>query len=282
VTETTRWGSRAAALYTEAYADKYRAADDEIRDGELVARFSGWIGRVCDDFDSPIDVLDMGCGTGRYFQALRRVKSLAGIDVSRPMLELAARRGAAVPQLSFRQGDASVVALPANHDLIFSRFGIMFFDDPAAAFVNLKSWLAPGGRLAFCCWRSARDNPWATIGAIAVREALGLEAPAFDPYAPGPFAFAEIDRLRGLIQAAGFDAFNAIAFDSAIAMGASTQEAAEMMTRTGPASRIIREAGEHTRPDAVAAIEKALEPLAAADGSVALMGAIWVVSASVA
>ena len=84
---TSRWGARAAALYGDTYAQKYRAADDAIRHGELVTRFSGWLGAVCDSFDREIDVLDLGCGTGRYFQALRRVRRLTGIDVSRAMLD---------------------------------------------------------------------------------------------------------------------------------------------------------------------------------------------------
>ena len=81
MTTASRWGVRAAELYGDAYARRYRVHDDAIRDGELVTRFSGWLGGICDRFGRDIDVLDLGCGTGRYFHALRHVRRLVGIDV---------------------------------------------------------------------------------------------------------------------------------------------------------------------------------------------------------
>jgi ubiquinone/menaquinone biosynthesis C-methylase UbiE len=230
-------------------------------------------------------VVDLGCGCGTTSLALASSVgeggAVLGLDVSGPMLAQARRRAAGMAQLSFRQGDAAFERLPAEHDLIFSRFGIMFFDDPGGAFVNMRAWLRPAGRIAFCCWRHPRDNPWATVPAIAAREALNIEAAPIDPYAPGPFAFADAERLRGLMEAAGFEGFHASAFDQAIMLGRSVQEAAEMMTHSGPGSRLVREAGEPARPIAAQAIARALEPHAAANGSVSLMGAVWVVSACV-
>jgi len=87
MTTASRWGVRAAELYGDAYARRYRVHDDAIRDGELVTRFSGWLGGICDRFGRDIDIRDLGCGTGRYFHALRHVRRLVGIDVAQPMLD---------------------------------------------------------------------------------------------------------------------------------------------------------------------------------------------------
>src|SRR5262249_8976452 len=89
MTSTSKWGARAAELYNGSYADRYRDYDDRLRGGALVTRFGNWLRSVCDRFSAPIDALDLGCGTGRYFHALRGVRRLVGIDVSEPMLKRA-------------------------------------------------------------------------------------------------------------------------------------------------------------------------------------------------
>jgi SAM-dependent methyltransferase len=152
VSATTRWGVRAAALYGDAYARKYRAADDAIRDGELVTHFSRWLGAVCDSFDREIDVLDLGCGTGRYFRALRRVRGLTGIDVSRAMLGEARHPIGATPRpATLIEGDFLTHDFGADQfDLVYS-IGVLAehspFDEMVAARVH--GWLRPGGRFAF-------------------------------------------------------------------------------------------------------------------------------------
>ena len=92
VESRTRWGTRAAELYTDAYADRYRAQDDVAGPSDAVARLCRWLHAICAGFQRPIDVLDLGCGTGRYFHALAGVRRLVGIDVSRPMLDRARER----------------------------------------------------------------------------------------------------------------------------------------------------------------------------------------------
>jgi SAM-dependent methyltransferase len=228
-------------------------------------------------------IVDVGCGCGDTSIALAKAVgeggAVLGVDVSRPMLAVARRRGAGLGNLAFRHADAAVEALPAEHDLIYSRFGVMFFDDPTGAFANMRGWLKASGRLAFCCWAPPRENPWAMVPVMAARQALNIDTPPPDPYMPGPFAFADIERLGGILGAAGFTAFDARPFKAPVTLGPTAEIAADRVTRFGPAYRLVKAAGEGTRPTAAAAIAKALAPYAAADGSVSLTGAVWIVTA---
>ncbi len=208
---TTRWGARAAELYTDDYAQKYRAADEAIRDGALVTHFSGWLGRVCDSFGRDIEVLDLGCGTGRYFQALRHVRRLIGVDASRPMLERA-RSPIGAPRLvaELIEGDflnCDVGGEP--FDLVYS-VGVLAehspFDAPLAA--RVRGWLKPGGRFAFTAvhplsfsvprTRRRRIAEWllpVSIGGLrrALRARLMRDG-----------LYADEERLREVLTAAGF------------------------------------------------------------------------------
>ena len=230
-------------------------------------------------------VLDVGCGCGSTSLELARAVgpqgSVLGLDISRPMLQAARGLAAAQPALrvSFAEADASSAALPTGHDLLYSRFGLMFFDAPAAALRHLRGALRPGGRCAFVCWRAPRDNPWAMAPLMAARQALGINPPPADPLMPGPFAFADEQRLRGLLADAGFSAVDVKRFDAPAASGASAREAALNSLQIGPVSRLAREAGPAHTDRLVDAVERALAPLAAADGSIALAGSTWVVTA---
>ena len=230
------------------------------------------------------EVLDIGCGCGTtsflLAEAVGPAGFVLGIDISRPMLAVASREAAGWTNIGFREADASTTALP-KVDLIFSRFGVMFFDDPTAAFRHLHGALRPSGRIAFCCWRTPKENPWASVPMAAVREALAITDPP-PPHAPGPFAFADPDRLRGILRDAGFAAIEIRPFDAPVRLGDSFKAAAEDATRMGPAGRLVRLAGDAAVPKAQAALETTLAPLAAADGSVTLAGAVWIVTASAA
>lgn len=230
-------------------------------------------------------VLDVGCGCGSTSLQLARTVgpqgSVLGVDISRPMLQAAQRRADAEPALrvTFTEADASAAALPADHDLLYSRFGLMFFDAPAAALRHLRGALRPGGRCAFVCWRAPRDNPWAMAPLMAARQALGINPPPADPLMPGPFAFADEQRLRSLMTEAGFAAVDVQRFDAPAASGASAREAAQNSLQIGPVSRLAREVGPAHTATLLDAIDRALAPLAAADGSIALAGSTWVVTA---
>ncbi len=230
-------------------------------------------------------VIDVGCGCGgTTFELARRVGAaghVLGVDVSRPMLAAAQARLSQSPgaPIAFKEGDASAVELPTGCDLMYSRFGMMFFADPAAALRHLRGALRDGGRLVFVCWRQPRDNPWAVTPMMAARRALGLEPPPADPHAPGPFAFADDQRLAGLLTQAGFADVALRRFDAPLLLGTSPADATAKMLRIGPAARLAGEADPDQRLLVAQAVQAALEPLAAADGSVTLAGSTWVVSA---
>lgn len=230
-------------------------------------------------------VLDIGCGCGGSTLALAQAVApggrVLGVDISRPMLDVAQRLADAHPALnmSFAEADASSAALPGAQDLLHSRFGLMFFAEPVAALRHLRGALKPGGRLAFVCWRAPRDNPWAMAPLVAARKALGVEPPPADPLMPGPFAFADGQRLQGLLQQAGFDAVRLQRLDAPVALGPNPAEAALQCLRMGPVSRLAREAGAEHEPRVLGAIERTLAQHAAADGCVHLGGSTWLVTA---
>src|SRR5690606_29155530 len=141
-----------------------------------------------------------------------------GADISAPMLEVARERAAQATgaQVSFLQADAQTHAFPkGGFDLAFSRFGVMFFDDPAAAFRNIGAALRPGGRLAFVCWRPMLENAWMATPLFAALPLLPPLPPP-DPTAPGPFAFADPDRVQAILGEAGFEAIDIQAHDQPI------------------------------------------------------------------
>jgi SAM-dependent methyltransferase len=231
-------------------------------------------------------VIDIGCGCGDTSMEIARIVgatgSVLGIDVSQPMLEVARAHAALAncAHLAFRDGDASEAGLPANIDLLFSRFGVMFFSQPSPAFSHLRKSLRTGGRCVFVCWRAPRDNAWAMTPLSAARKAMGVTPAPPDPDAPGPFAFADEERLRTVLSTAGFGDIDAQRFDAAIFLGATPRSAAESAVQIGPVSRLVREVGVEHLPIIVDAVERALAPLAAPDGHVSLSGSTWIVSAT--
>lgn len=153
-------------------------------------------------------VLEVGCGTGAtavaLAQAVRPGGSVVGVDISATMLDLA--RAKAIPGVTLVHADAQEHRfVPPPFDLVASRFGVMFFSDPPAAFANLRRAMRPGGRLAFVCWAPMAENPhWQIPFSIAIRH-VGAPEPA-DPRAPGPMAFSDEAYVREILDAAGFGA----------------------------------------------------------------------------
>jgi len=231
-------------------------------------------------------VIDIGCGCGATSIAIAGMVgaagSVLGLDVSQPMLEVARARAALAnfAHLSFRDGDASEAELPPNVDLLFSRFGVMFFSRPSAAFDHLRKALRAGGRCVFVCWRAPRDNAWAMTPLSAARKALGVTPPPADPEAPGPFAFADEQRLLTILTDAGFKDVEVRRFDAPISLGATPRAAAETAAHIGPVSRLVREVGVEHLPIVLDAIEHAVAPFAAPDGHVSLNGSTWIVAAA--
>ena len=231
-------------------------------------------------------VIDIGCGCGdTSIELARRVGTagmVLGVDVSKPMLEVARSRGALerCANLSFSNADASETQLPKNTDLLFSRFGVMFFHQPSLAFSHLRMSLRTGGRCVFVCWRTPRDNAWAMTPLAAARKAMDITRAPADPNAPGPFAFAEEDRLRTILSNAGYGSIDVVRFDAQIFLGATPRAAAESALRLGPTARLVREVGAEHETAILDAVEAAFMPLASPDGRVSLNGSAWIVSAT--
>ena len=259
-----------------------RWAADQERTDRLIRPFGDAM-LAAADLQPGERVLDVGCGCGDTSIAAAALVagagSVAGVDVSAPMLSVARQRAAGLPNVMFAEADASRADLSGPFDVLISRFGVMFFDDPAAAFTHLRKAIRPGGRLAFVCWRAAQENPWATLPAQTARKAAGVEAMPADPTAPGPFAFGDGDRTRRILSAAGLSHIDVQGFEAPMYLGSSPRSAAEGCVRIGPASRVALEAGPALLPAITDAVEAALAPHAAADGSVSLPGRTWIVTA---
>ncbi len=227
-------------------------------------------------------VLDIGCGCGESTLALAGqvgpTGAVLGVDISQPMLAVGRARAAGAPQVAYQEADAQVYPFePASFEAAHSRFGVMFFVDPAAAFANLRAALKPGGRLAFLCWRSPAENPIMTLPAQAAQKHLPpMEPPV--PGAPGPFAFADRDRVEAILRTAGFADISIVPQD--MPGGGNTVEAAlGLALRVGPLGRVLRE-HPHLRDVVVDDITAAFAARAV-DGRVALPSATWIVTARV-
>jgi SAM-dependent methyltransferase len=230
-------------------------------------------------------VLDIGCGCGDTAIELgRRVGSsgrVTGIDISGPMLGRAQARAreAGLTQVHLELADAQTHPfLAASFDVAFSRFGVMFFSDPAAAFTNVGLALRRGGRLAFVCWRQLSENPWVLVPLMAAMQHITLTPPP--PDAPGPFSFADADRVRGILDGAGFTEIELAPWDTVMTLGGVTNldQAVELMLEVGPLARAMRESDAAARTAVSAALREALAAHHTAEG-VRLSGAVWIVTA---
>jgi SAM-dependent methyltransferase len=191
-------------------------------------------------------VLEIGCGTGAatvpFAEAVGEGGQVVGVDISEPMLEGARNRLAEsrLHNISLLRADAQTHQFePDFFDLLVSRFGVMFFADPVAAFTNLSSALRSDGRLSFACWARLEDNRhWLIPYEVALRH-LGPPAPK-DPRAPGPMAFSDADYVRSFLAAAGFSAIE-IHRETPAIRGSTPEEEAEHACIMGPSGRLIDE-----------------------------------------
>ncbi len=227
-------------------------------------------------------IIDIGCGCGQTSLALAaRVApsgSVVGIDLSRPMLEVARQRPrpAANLRLDFRQLDAQDGDIGRfGFDAAFSRFGVMFFSDPVAAFRNIRASLKPGGRLVFVCWRPLAENPWMLAPLQAARPFIPPVAPP-DPTAPGPFAFADAGRVRAILSNAGFASVTTEPFDARIG-GGDLEQSLTLALRVGPLGSALREHPELSGK--VTGTVRELLSKYLTPGGVLMPSAVWIVRA---
>jgi SAM-dependent methyltransferase len=231
-------------------------------------------------------VLDVGCGCGPTTLAAARIVApgeAVGIDLSGPMLACA-RADAAAAALAnavFEQGDAQVHPLePAGFDTVISRFGIMFFADPVAAFANIRSATRPAGRLVFVCWQPLSANQWLQVSGAALAEHVPVPVLESGDAGPGMFAFADPDRLREILAASGWRDIQITPERTKILVGGGgSLDSAVTFVRTGSMGRTaLADAGADTADRAIASVRAALAPYADADG-VRLGAAVWLVQA---
>jgi SAM-dependent methyltransferase len=227
-------------------------------------------------------VLDVGCGNGAVsLEAASAVGSgghVTGLDLSAPMLSLARRRAEERGvDVDFVQGDAQTASFDRPFDAVVSRFGVMFFDDPAAAFANLAMAVRHGGRICFVCWQEMFVNEWIAVPATAMVAHVGLpELP--EPGAPGPFSLADADRTRSLLDSAGWSAVTVEEQKEGMRMGRDPEDVVAFMLSDEMGRRLV----EGKDPEAVKAgtdaTVEALRPYVVSDG-VVLGGAYWLVTA---
>jgi SAM-dependent methyltransferase len=272
VEQAAAWDGHEGDVWTE-HADRYDRAGRR-----QLARFldAGLI--------NPDDaIVDIGCGTGRATREAARVAergSALGIDHSARMLDEARRRSAAegLEHVTFVQGDAQVHPFPEERfDLAMSSFGAMFFGDPVAAFTNISRSVKHGGRLALLAWRELDRNEWllALRGALA----LGRDLPVPPPGVPSPFALADPDRVRPILDAAGFGDVAFTPVDEPMDFGRDAADAFAFVRTVGIVEGLLEGVSDDQRRAGLQAVKEALEAQAGPDG-VLFDSSAWLITAA--
>lgn len=219
-------------------------------------------------------VLDIGCGAGALAFELATLVGdrgyVHGVDISQPLLERARarRQEASLSHIEFTEGDAQDMDLDQGiYDLVISRFGVMFFADPVAAFRNLARSLKPGGRLVVAAWTGPEQNPWFRLPQALAEARLGA-VPTGDPTAPGPMAFRDGDRVLNLLEDAGFDSVAYAPTDIHLSHPGGLAAVMRLAPVVGPLPRMLRDKGgsDADRDAILAAIAEAFHPFDTPEG----------------
>jgi SAM-dependent methyltransferase len=231
--------------------------------------------------------LDVGCGNGALALAVAPAivpgGRIVGLDLSRQMLEVARSRTAGLGDaVELRHGDAQDEPLArGGFDAVISRFGVMFFDDPAAAFANFADALGPGGRLVFTCWQDMAENDWVMVPTVAALDHVPVPTALPTTAAHGAFSLADPEATIDLLTAAGFADATATAVEAPMWMGASLDDAVAFMKTTEFAATLFAGVDAAAAEAGWDAVTGALADHVTADG-VELSGAAWLVTATTA
>jgi SAM-dependent methyltransferase len=235
-------------------------------------------------FQTGDHVLDIGCGAGETsVEIARRVApngSVVGVDLSPQLLDVARDRARdAGVNAEFVEADAGAAHFGKPFDAAFSRFGVMFFEAPSAAFAHIRKAMQPRGRLAFTCWRPMAENPWASIPIATIEPMLKAPLPRPDPDAPGPYGLADPAKIERVLGEAGWRDVLLARWDGDIPIGGSgsLEEIASFVMKIGPCARAIAD----QELDAGEAQRRLMERLAPlhVDGRVMMPSACWIVTA---
>ena len=234
-------------------------------------------------------VLDIGCGSGgSTFEISRRIGAAGtvwGVDISGPMLGIAADRleSHQIENVKFSEADVTTFDFNDHYfDIAFSRFGVMFFEDPIASFSSIANSLKSKGELAFCCWRSLSKNQWfelplnAGLKICDGSDPMGAEESS---YVPGPMAFKDRDRIDNILNESGFSNILIRDYKSSLVVGLTPEIAAKNLMKIGPLSRVIQDSDNHIKALVQAELEKQLMHHVTPKG-VELKSNAWIVTAN--
>ena len=228
-------------------------------------------------------VLDVGCGTGTTtLAAAVGAQDALGVDISEPMIARARDRAReqGLQNARFEVADAQTAPFEADsHDVVISRFGVMFFDDPVAAFANMRTAVRRNGRTVFVCWQNLADNDWVLVPGTAA--AAHVPPPDVgESGAPGPFALGDAERLRALLTRAGFGDVGIQPLADAILLGGvgTVDDAVDFFRSTSMARNLFAQASPDEVARAIDAVRAALAPHETPEG-VRLGAAAWLVHA---
>jgi SAM-dependent methyltransferase len=228
-------------------------------------------------------VLDIGCGNGQTSRDAARAAGerggVLGVDLSGPMLAKAAQlaKDEGLGNVRFEQADAQVHAFEAGaSDVAISRFGVMFFEDPVAAFANIASGLRSGGRLAMLVWQSPRANEW--MSSIRIALSMGRDLPSPPPGAPGPFALADTDNARRILTEAGFADFAFAGSERPFNVGSDTEDAYAFVSGLNPVLMMLEDLDDPTKAQALDNLRATVAAHETPDG-VVFGSAAWVLTA---
>jgi SAM-dependent methyltransferase len=231
------------------------------------------------------NALDIGCGFGDTTQRIGELIGAAGhahgVDVAPRFIESAKDEFKAA-NVSFSVADVQVDDLGGPYDYVFSRFGVMFFDNPGAAMRNIRRSMAPGGRLVAVVWRIREDNQWLYDAQQIVEGIIGRPAEYDEPTCgPGPFSMSGADTTSGILVGAGFTDVSLTRCDMPILIGHDVPEAIDMVMALGPAGEMVRLWGDRKadqHDEIRSALHDGLSKLQT-DAGVEGMASTWIVSA---
>jgi SAM-dependent methyltransferase len=268
---TAEVNTEQAALWNGAGGQGWAAARDVV--DQVLRPYEDLLVRAARE-KPRTGVLDVGCGTGGVTRAIAAALGdvpCVGVDLSRPQIAVAQEAA----NVRFFQADAQVHAFEPEFDLVVSRFGVMFFDDPVAAFRNLRSATKPGGELRVVVWRDKEENPFMTTAERAVAP-LMPDLPAFDPDAPGPYGLASPGRTREILGESGWTSVDLRPVD--LVCGMPEDVLPKYLTMLGPVGRALQTMDESEREDVLNTVLRAFDPFVD-NGEVRFPTASWEITA---